>query len=63
MADRFSNGDENKITIVVKNELPFVVDVEVIDELPEQFQIRDWRRKVRIKANEKQRLIYSVKPF
>lgn len=63
MADRFSNGDENKITIAVKNELPFVVDVEVIDELPEQFQIRDWKRKSRFKANEQQRLVYNLKPF
>ncbi|HJY22956.1 MAG TPA: hypothetical protein VJ279_08735, partial [Hanamia sp.] len=39
-AARFSNGDENKIELIIKNEFTFPVHVEVIDELPEQLQIR-----------------------
>ena len=41
-ADRLSNGDENKIELQVKNNMRFTVDMEIIDELPEQFQKRDW---------------------
>ncbi|WNJ21375.1 DUF58 domain-containing protein [Pontibacter sp. G13] len=41
MADKLSNGDENEITIVVENDFRFKISVEVFDEIPEQFQIRD----------------------
>src|SRR6476659_2011597 len=33
-AERLSNGDENKIELIVKNEFAFPVKVVVIDELP-----------------------------
>ncbi len=33
-AERLSNGDENKIEIIVKNEFSFPVNVDIIDELP-----------------------------
>jgi len=49
IADRLSNGDENTITLIVKNNLPFTVDMEIIDELPVQFQKRDWKKLFRIK--------------
>src|SRR5688572_24497745 len=45
IAERFSNGDENKVELVIKNDLSFVVDMQIIDELPEQFQMRDWKRR------------------
>lgn len=62
MADRLSNGDENKIHLIIKNEFSFDVDIEIIDELPEQFQIRNWKRILRFKANEQQRITYNLKP-
>jgi len=40
-AERLSNGDENKIELIVKNEFTFPVKVEIIDELPQQFQERN----------------------
>ena len=40
MADRMSNGDKNLVTIDVKNNYPFAVTLEIIDELPFQFQER-----------------------
>jgi uncharacterized protein (DUF58 family) len=41
---RFSNGDDNPVTIDVACTYPFPVNIEVIDELPFQFQCRDFRR-------------------
>src|SRR5258708_34029686 len=35
---RLSNGDENKIELIIKNEFSFPIHVNVIDELPQQFQ-------------------------
>ncbi len=40
LSPRFSNGDDNPVTISVESTYPFPVSVEVIDELPSQFQRR-----------------------
>ena len=43
LSQRFSNGDDNPVTIQVESAYPFAVTFEVIDELPPQFQRRDFR--------------------
>ena len=40
-AEKFSNADENPIKIIVESAYNFPVEVKLIDELPEQFQLRD----------------------
>ncbi len=62
MADRFSNGDENKVEIQAKNNMAFVVDMEIIDELPVQFQKRDWKLSHRFKAGEQKNILYKLRP-
>ena len=62
VSERLSNGDDNNIQINVSNGFPFTVDVEVIDELPEQFQIRDFNKKIRLKSNQQKKINYTVKP-
>lgn len=62
MADRLSNGDENKIELQVINRMPFTVTMEIIDELPEQFQKRDWMLIHRFAANEQKNIIYKLRP-
>jgi uncharacterized protein (DUF58 family) len=62
MADRFSNGDENKVELQVKNNMPFVVDMEIIDELPVQFQKRDWKLFHRFRAMEQKNILYKLRP-
>jgi uncharacterized protein (DUF58 family) len=39
--EKLSNGDENEIRIFIENFYPFKAEVEVIDEIPHQFQKRD----------------------
>ncbi|MDR0893234.1 MAG: DUF58 domain-containing protein [Mediterranea sp.] len=41
LADRFSNGDENEVTLRIESSYPMPVDIEVIDEIPFVFQRRD----------------------
>ena len=41
VSDRFSNGDENTVSISVESTYPFPVRLEVIDEAPVQFQYRN----------------------
>ncbi|MBL7703270.1 MAG: DUF58 domain-containing protein [Ferruginibacter sp.] len=61
-ADRFSNGDENKVELQLKNNMQFTTDMEIIDELPVQFQKRDFKLKHRFKAGEQKNLIYKLRP-
>ncbi|MBA2250140.1 MAG: DUF58 domain-containing protein [Chitinophagaceae bacterium] len=63
IAERLSNGDNNKIEIIVRNDSPFTIEIEIIDELPEQFQIRDWSRKLRLKTKEQHKIVYFLKPL
>ena len=62
IAERMSNGDENKIKLRIKNEFSFPVKMQVIDELPEQFQIRDFKRNAFFKSKEQQKFIYTLRP-
>ena len=61
-AERFSNGDENQVLISFCNPYPFRVGVEVIDEAPVQFQLRDLMLTCRLAAAEEKTLGYTVVP-
>ncbi|OIN57722.1 DUF58 domain-containing protein [Arsenicibacter rosenii] len=60
--DRLSNGDENPLSIYLENHYGFITPVEVIDELPPQFQRRDVLFKARLKPREKQVIRYELRP-
>lgn len=62
IADRLSNGDENKAELQVINNMPSTVSIEIIDELPVQFQKRDWKLVHRFKAGEQKNLLYKLRP-
>ncbi|MEO6230396.1 MAG: DUF58 domain-containing protein [Ferruginibacter sp.] len=61
-AERFSNGDENKVTLDILNTIRFEVEMDIIDELPVQFQQRDFVIKQRFKAGERKSIQYSLRP-
>ncbi len=61
-ADRFSNGDENKVELQVKNNMLFTTDMEIIDELPVQFQKRDWKLLHRFKGAGQKNILYKLRP-
>ncbi|QIP11995.1 DUF58 domain-containing protein [Spirosoma aureum] len=60
--DRLSNGDENPLTIYLENQYSFRVDVEIIDEIPFQFQRRDVLFKARLNPRETQAIRYELRP-
>ncbi len=62
ISERLSNGDENKIELRVINEFSFPVNMQMIDELPEQFQIRDFSKYAFFKSKEQRKFIYTVRP-
>lgn len=61
--ERFSNGDENKITINLQNNYGFTANLTVIDELPPQFQERNWRRHLNVAAKTQAAITYVLQPF
>ena len=62
MADRFSNSDENKVTLQVTNTMPYELYMEIIDELPVQFQKRDWILYQHFKARQQKNIVYQLRP-
>lgn len=62
LPERFSNSDENPITVNLKNQSSFPVFAEVIDELPVQFQKRDFQRSLRLPPRGTGSFDYSLKP-
>jgi len=61
-AERFSNGDQNKVLLQIGNDYSFPVMLSVIDELPVQFQERNWMRKLKIDAGNNSEIEYSLRP-
>ncbi|GAB3267130.1 DUF58 domain-containing protein [Larkinella harenae] len=62
LPDRLSNGDENPVAIYLENRYPFRVQVEVIDEIPFQFQKRDVLFTTTLQPHETQTLRYELRP-
>lgn len=60
--ERLSNGDENPVHLQIQNRYPFPVKLEVIDELPMQFQKRDFSIKLQLKPGENRLLNYHLRP-
>lgn len=62
VADRLSNGDENKVILQVTSNMPFETSMEIIDELPFQFQQRDWWMEHSFKPGQQKNISYSLRP-
>ena len=62
ISDRLSNGDTNHIELQVVNRMNHTVHMEIIDELPEQFQLRDFILKRNFKAREEQKIGFDLTP-
>ncbi|MFA9389979.1 MAG: DUF58 domain-containing protein [Prolixibacteraceae bacterium] len=62
LPDKLSNGDETKVVIYITNMHYFKLQLEVIDELPAQFQIRDFTSKFKLKPQQEKVLEYILKP-
>ncbi len=60
--DKFSNGDKNQIRLTINNNYPILVVLEIIDEIPEQFQVRDFKIKESIVSRQTKTLQYDLKP-
>lgn len=62
VAEKLSNGDENKVTIYLESFYPFNISLRVFEEIPHQFQRRDVEFKLSVKPGEKKHLDYTLRP-
>jgi uncharacterized protein (DUF58 family) len=60
--ERFSLGDNNKVFLTIKNNYVFPANISIIDELPVQFQDRNWIRKLKLKGNSSEQILYTLRP-
>ncbi|WP_317193434.1 DUF58 domain-containing protein [Aureibaculum flavum] len=62
LPDKFSNSDENPVPVTIENKYPIKIFLKVIDELPKQFQKRDFELNTEIAAQQSHNFEYQVRP-
>ena len=62
LPDKFSNSDVNDVQVQLKNNYSFTIEVALVDELPIQFQKRDFFRKTKLPGKNKNTIQYQVRP-
>jgi len=62
LPDRLSNGDQSLIGILLQNKYSFRAGIRVIDELPEQFQLRDFSLYTSLESDAQEQLQYAIRP-
>ena len=62
LPDKFSNGDKNLIELNINNNYPITIYLEIIDEIPVQFQVRDFKLKASIISRKSKTIHYHLKP-
>lgn len=59
----FSLGDENTVRIHLMNRFSIKLFIDIYDELPVQFQMRDFHMKISLQVGEKRILKYALLPL
>ena len=62
MQERFSNGDENLVKLIVENRYPFNSSIKIIDEIPFEFQIRNFEIMSTLNADSVKYFDYTLFP-
>lgn len=60
--EKLSNGDENPVAISIESGYSFPVSIKVIDEIPFQFQLRNFEVRRRIAAGSTDKFEYRLRP-
>ncbi|TAJ14637.1 DUF58 domain-containing protein [Marinilabiliaceae bacterium JC017] len=62
LQQRFSNGDNNEVKINLRNRMPFKAAIEIIDEIPAQFQKRDFLKQLTLNPGQAYGFSYFLRP-
>jgi uncharacterized protein (DUF58 family) len=61
--NRLSNGDINDIALHVTSYYSFNTRINIVDELPVQFQLRDFKIETKLKPAEQKKFSYQIRPL
>ena len=62
LPEKLSNGDQNPIQIELYNYYSISVNAVIIDEIPEQFQVRDFKIERQLEASSSSTIEYQLRP-
>ena len=62
LPEKLSNGDANSIRLEIANYYSINVSVAIIDEIPEQFQVRDFKIERQLEASSTSIIEYQLRP-
>ena len=62
ISDKLSNGDSNKIQVRIKNHFRYKINIVLIDEIPFQFQKRDFELNLTLDSKEEKEISYFLTP-
>jgi len=62
VAEKLSNSDDNTIQLHIKNHYNFMLDLNIIDEIPHQLQKRDFEMISQIEPYKSKTFTYLIKP-
>ena len=62
MTEKLSNGDENPVELYLTSRYAFRTDIDVIDEIPHQFQKRDVRFELTAEPGGTRVIQYKLRP-
>ena len=63
VADRLSNGEINNVSILITNQMPFILTIQVIDEVPFQMQERNLSVRKKLVPKKTIEIKYTLTPF
>lgn len=61
-ADMFSNGDDNEVYILIENKYTIPISIQILEEAPSQFQMRDLTFNLNLAPAESQTINYQLCP-
>ncbi len=62
LPDKFSNSDSNPVKLYLENKYAFPIRIIVIDEIPVQFQKRDFLKQLSLSTKRRTNYEYALKP-
>lgn len=63
LPEKFSNSDINDVPVSIKNNYGFTINVKTVDEIPVQFQKRDFHKEITIPAKTRKKFSYGLQPY
>ena len=63
LPNKLSNGDDNEIAITIENNYNFKSHIQLIDELPFQYQKRDFNIDTVVEKGNSKKIKYTLRPL